>query len=189
MTIKYFCDLCGKDASNKDERFTRSFGFLTLDIAVPPVNGAHVCRDCIATTISGTKVTNQNDLLQWCIKTFGASTALDLNERAARLVEEAIECAQAAGLSPTTMYIILQRVLSRPAGELRQEIGGCAFTLATLAEVAGFNAQFELQREFERVNSIDQEFFRAKQAAKVAAGTSTPNHAGQPFAWSPGPSK
>jgi NTP pyrophosphatase (non-canonical NTP hydrolase) len=112
----------------------------------------------------------QGDLLQWAANTFGP-TAHNMNERAARLVEEAIEAAQACGLSLYVVEQIGYRVYSRPAGELRQEIGGCAFTLATLAEVAGFDAQYELRREFDRVTSIDPAFFRAKHAAKVAAGT------------------
>lgn len=115
-------------------------------------------------------MTQQSDLLKWMADTFG-DTAYNMNERAARLVEEAIECAQAAGLSPYMVDKILLRVYSRPAGELRQEIGGCAITLATLAEVADFNAQHELQREFRRVTAIDPGYFRAKHAAKVKAGT------------------
>lgn len=142
-------------------------------------------------------MTKQSDLLAWCVSTFGAQTALSPLERAARLVEEAIEVAQAAGLQRYQAMLTLHRVYDRPAGELRQEIGGCAFTLAALAEVAGLNVAHELQREYERVMSIDPEFFRAKHAAKVAAGTSQCNslvddvaaHAREPFAWSPGPSK
>lgn len=116
-------------------------------------------------------MTKQSDLLAWCVSTFGAQSALAPHERAARLVEEAIEVAQAVGLGGHRVAKILQRVYDRPAGELRQEIGGCAFTLAALAEAAGLNVEHELQREYERVMSIDPEFFRAKQAAKVAAGT------------------
>lgn len=113
---------------------------------------------------------NQSDLLAWAADTFGP-TAHNIDERAARLVEEAIECAQAVGLPLEMIRKIAIRVYDRPAGELRQEIGGCAFTLATLAEVAGFNAQHELTREFDRVTAIDATYFRAKHAAKVAAGT------------------
>lgn len=142
-------------------------------------------------------MSKQSDLLAWCVSTFGAQMALDPLERAARLVEEAIEVAQAAGLGLGAVRNIACRVYHRPAGELRQEIGGCAFTLAALAERAGLNVAHELQCEYERVMSIDPEFFRAKHAAKVAAGTSQRNnlvddvasHAREPFAWSPGPSK
>lgn len=135
-------------------------------------------------------MTEQADLLKWAADTFGP-TAYNLDERAARLVEEATECAQAAGLDWFAVWRIMDRVYNRPAGELRQEIGGCAFTLATLAEVAGFNAQHELAREFDRVTSIDVAHFRAKHAAKVADGTadlSPRSDAREPFAWSPGPS-
>lgn len=115
-------------------------------------------------------MTNQSDLLAWCLSTFGRKSAYNPMERAARLIEEAAEAVQAAGLSRTDAFNIVQRVYSRPPGEVAQEIGGCAFTLATFAEFHGLNAEYELQREFDRVQSIDPSYFRAKHAAKVADG-------------------
>lgn len=116
-------------------------------------------------------MTNQSDLLAWCVQTFGRQSAYNPLERAARLIEEAAEAVQAAGLSRRDAFNIVQRVYSRPPGELAQEIGGCAFTLATFAEFHGHNVEYELMREFDRVTAIDPSYFRAKHAAKVAAGT------------------
>jgi len=64
----------------------------------------------------------QERILTWAIDTFG-EVAKNPHERAARLVEEAIEVAQAVGLPLDTVDIIAGRVYSRPPGELAQEIG------------------------------------------------------------------
>lgn len=112
----------------------------------------------------------QKDLLDWAIETFG-DVAKNIDERAARLVEEAIEIAQAGGVSLATIEKITKHVYSRPAGEIGQEIGGVAFTLATFAERTGFSVSAELQKEWERVHSLPKEHWQAKHQAKVAAGT------------------
>lgn len=115
-------------------------------------------------------VDRQERVLAWAVENFGP-IARNRDERAARLVEEAIEVAQAEGLSLAILKRIADRVYARPAGELWQEIGGLAITLDALAENAGLNVQDEADREWSRVVSLPKDWWQRKHAAKVAAGT------------------
>lgn len=92
-------------------------------------------------------------------------------ERAARLVEEAIELAQAEGLSIETVQRIAARAYSRPAGGTLKEIGQVAITLEALAENLSVNLDAEAAREFERLLSFPKEFWQKRHADKVADGT------------------
>lgn len=114
-------------------------------------------------------MSRQRQILAWAKQTFGP-TAGNADERAARLVEEAIECGQAAGLGKDVVARILERVYSRPVGELGREIGGTGMTLEAFAEVAGYSVNDEVDREFARVLGIDREAFRMKHHDKVMDG-------------------
>lgn len=75
----------------------------------------------------------QRAVIAWAIDMFGVETDT-LRERAARHLEEASEAAQAAGVQRHTAHAIVDRVWSRPAGNVRTEIGQSALTLVMLAE-------------------------------------------------------
>jgi NTP pyrophosphatase (non-canonical NTP hydrolase) len=109
------------------------------------------------------------EFLVWATKTFGA-VARDPRERALRFFEEAAELAQAAGLEQSLAVASVARVYSRPAGDLRKEVGQAAATLETFAENIGLNASDEAQREWERVQSIPQEEWDRRHKAKVDLG-------------------
>lgn len=108
----------------------------------------------------------------WTTATFGGKVADDTGERAHRFIEEALELAQACGVSIEKVSAIAERVYSRSVGDLSQEIGGVGVTLLALCENVGVSAEAEECRELERVLSIPPERFRAKQAEKARAGTS-----------------
>lgn len=119
-------------------------------------------------------IRTQFRILAWAAKTFGPA-AMDRQELAARLVEEAIEVAQVEGVALAVVGKVAERVYSRPPGELAQEIGGTMITLQAMAERAGLNLDECADAEWNRVCSIPVEHFRAKHAEKVRAGTAEIN--------------
>lgn len=114
---------------------------------------------------------NQRDVLAWAVDRFGM-VATNVDERAARLVEEAIEIAQAAGVKLETVEKIARRTYSRPVSkDIGQEIGGCGITLLGFAENSGFDFKREVEREWNRVSTLPRDYWTRKHAEKVNDGT------------------
>lgn len=103
----------------------------------------------------------------WCRKAFGDEVFFDRETRGERLVEEALEAAQAVGVSRERMMRLVDVVFSRPVGEIGQEIGGVGVTLLALAACAGISADDAETREVRRVLTKDIEHFRRRNAEKV----------------------
>lgn len=116
----------------------------------------------------------QKHTLVWAVESFG-SAAVDPRERAARLVEEAIEVAQALGLEPDVIKTISDRVYSRPLGELEQEIGGVGITALNLDESAGIDFEAATLKEWARIQSKSRAHWQKKHDEKVEAGTAFPS--------------
>lgn len=112
-------------------------------------------------------------VLQWAREMFGL-IALDRVERAARLVEEALELGQAQGLDLITAKRIAERVYTRPAGSAAKEIGQVVMTLEALAENLGISAEVEAQREFIRVSSISRDEWQRRHNLKAEIGIASP---------------
>lgn len=91
-------------------------------------------------------------------------------ERALRLVEEALEAAQAVGVYPTQAHDLVHRVFYRPPGDIAQEIGGVGCCLLALAESVGLSADEAEVTELQRVKAASAENLRAKHIAKEQAG-------------------
>ena len=70
---------------------------------------------------------------QWVIKVFG-SPFLNKRERALRVLEEAIELAQAYGITREEALAVHTLAYSREPGQTRSEIGDLVYVLAILAE-------------------------------------------------------
>ncbi|MGE0699098.1 MAG: hypothetical protein AB7O57_08385 [Hyphomicrobiaceae bacterium] len=108
--------------------------------------------------------------LGWAIEMFGP-IAKNRDERAARCAEEALEFAQAEGVSRETVMALVDRVFSRPAGDPLKELHGLALTLHACAENMG---NFELDDlvacELTRVRSIPKEQWQRRHAAKAEQG-------------------
>lgn len=113
---------------------------------------------------------DQSDVLAWAVRSFGP-IAQNVDERAARIAEEAIEIAQVEGVPLDTIKRIADRVYSRPAGERWQEIGGTMIGILSYAEIVGLSMAECTRREFDRVLSKPREWWQKKHAEKVAAGT------------------
>lgn len=104
----------------------------------------------------------QDDVKQWVTDCFGGTT---MQERTFRFLEEALECAQAAGCTEDEAKQLVAYVFERPTGELRQEVGGTMTTLAALCAEFKLDmmqcAWDELRRNQEKMESI-----RAKRLMK-----------------------
>jgi hypothetical protein len=123
----------------------------------------------------------QAAVVEWAGRTFG-SPALDIRERVARLLEEAIKLAQAEGLPIDTARRLVEHVYTKPPGQPQQEVGGIGVCLLAYCGVVKVSTEDAERLEAERVFAIPAEHFRGRQNAKadagvamrVAAGSSTP---------------
>ena len=99
----------------------------------------------------------QKVVLEWAEATFG-EVALDLRERALRLVEEAIELAQASGVECDAICGLVGHVYAKPPGEPEKELGAVCVTLLAYAEAAGESAEDSEAREINRVTALDRNY-------------------------------
>jgi hypothetical protein len=107
---------------------------------------------------------------RWIMRTFGVSIFWDRRERARRFLEEAIELVQAMELPKAEAQRLLDRIYSRPAGEVMQEIGGVGITLFALVNCEGHDFDLVLEEELSRIESLPIDHWRKRQAAKAEAG-------------------
>jgi NTP pyrophosphatase (non-canonical NTP hydrolase) len=117
-----------------------------------------------------TRSGRQAAISRWARECFGVEEATSPEQRGLRLLEEAIEAAQAAGVDRDAAANLVRFVYSRPVGEVAQELGGVAVCALALAEAVGADAETEECREIDRVLAIDRAHFTARNAAKNAAG-------------------
>lgn len=112
----------------------------------------------------------QDGVHAWCIAAFGDDHAKNVEQRGIRLVEEAIEAGQAAGCDPEMIHRLVDHIYSKPAGEIKQEMGGVGVTLLALAAALNVSADSCEHAEFVRVRSKPLAEFAARNAAKNALG-------------------
>jgi NTP pyrophosphatase (non-canonical NTP hydrolase) len=86
-----------------------------------------------------TSIDRPSRFLHWAKETFGD---------VARFLEEAVELAHAIGIEKIIAAAIVERVHSRPAGDVPKEIGQSLATLELLAKAIGIDADQEATREF-----------------------------------------
>lgn len=114
----------------------------------------------------------------WVRRCFGEH-AMARTERAARLMEEAVELAQAEGVTVALARGIVERAYARPTGDPAQEAGGVGMCLAAWSVASGVDVAAETEREVSRVEALPVEHFKARHAAKVAAGSAAPAPRGE----------
>lgn len=112
----------------------------------------------------------QAELGRWLTRTFGHESAISVAERSRRFVEEAIELAQASGLSEKDVADLVRYVYARPVGDPEQEVGGVAVTFLAYCGAAGFSADELEKRELSRIYAKDVAYFRERHNAKALAG-------------------
>jgi hypothetical protein len=127
------------------------------------------------------RVTNQKLISAWVVRNWGRAYLHSLVERASRVLEEAVELAQACGVTQDLARRIVDRVYSRPAGDPQQEMAGVGTTLMGCAEAMGVELDEVENREIDRVTSLPVEHFRQKYNEKAADGVvSTPSDTALP---------
>ncbi len=107
----------------------------------------------------------------WMLEVFGADIAMDPLERIMRFLEEALELAQAMGMTATEAERVVAYVWSRPVGEPTQEVGGVMVTLAAFCFRTEIDLQLAAITEYERINTPEMRLkIFGKQAEKRLAG-------------------
>ena len=104
---------------------------------------------------------------EWINSTFDRHVVYDKDERNHRFLEEALELVQAGNCTKEEAHKLVDYVFSRPVGELKQEVGGVANTLACLCNAYDIDLSECAGVEYERVNTPQmREKIRLKQANK-----------------------
>lgn len=100
----------------------------------------------------------QANVDKWMQECFGNEVTMDRACRCHRFVEESIELAQACNLHKADVLMLVDYVYDRPVGEMPQEVGGVAVTLAALCTSFQQNmmdaAEAELNRVWQKIDKI-----------------------------------
>ena len=105
---------------------------------------------------------------EWVRTRFG--TGHDRRECAMRLLEEAVELAQAEGVGKAETGRVVAYVFDKPAGEPDQEAAGAGVCLLAWGAAADRPLWQLIEAEIERIHSKTADHFRARQNVKAAAG-------------------
>src|SRR6185295_13563995 len=103
----------------------------------------------------------QARVYEWCVATFGCA-GNERRERALRLVEEAMEVAQAEGLEYIQVRDLLSYVYAKAPGNPASEAGGVGTTLLAYCAALGISANKAEKEEWDRVREFDAEYFRER---------------------------
>lgn len=115
-------------------------------------------------------MSRRTEFIGWACHCFGPA-ALTVLERATRLFEEAVELAQAAGVSKNMVLKIVERVYKKPAGPIHKEAAQVSLLLEAFLLSAGLPDQEDLMdEEWERVQTIPISEWRRRHGAKAAEG-------------------
>lgn len=108
---------------------------------------------------------------KWMLEVFGAEIAMDPLERIMRFLEEALELAQAEGMTAAEVGRVVDYVYGRPTGETAQEVGGVMVTLAAFCFRREIDLKAAALTEFDRIDAPDmrKKIFE-KQAFKREQG-------------------
>lgn len=112
----------------------------------------------------------QTIVREWGSAAFGDDQMSSVPQRCVRLFEEVAETCQAGGADLAQLHRLIDFVYARPAGDLRQEIGGVGVCLLALAAAADISADDAEVDEIERVLAKPIEHFTARNQAKNDAG-------------------
>lgn len=120
----------------------------------------------------------QREVSDWVIECMGQEVLMNKQERAYRFVEEAMELAQACGVSESEVLQLAYYVFDRPTGEVALEVGGVMNTLAAMCTAYHIDLYRAGWAELERISEPSMMArIRAKHAAKKLR-TPLPGEAG-----------
>lgn len=113
----------------------------------------------------------QNLMMDWMVTRFGLPVALNRKERTMRVLEEALELAQAEGVTWAAALLLLDHVFKKPAGEPEQEAAGIMVTmLAWFAITPSLSMEEVTVQEIGRIRNLPADHFRARHNKKASAG-------------------
>jgi hypothetical protein len=112
----------------------------------------------------------QQDVADWVTSVFGAEVLAQEDERGARLLEEAVELAQALGVTRATADKIVARVFQNEPGHPWGEIAHVGITLLACAAAVSVSADEVEHNEIVRLRQIPPEKWRASHEAKRSSG-------------------
>lgn len=118
----------------------------------------------------GGRERRQQVVFYWVERVFGPGIARNVVERAMRVLEEAMELAQAAKVSREDAQKLLDRVYGRDAGEVEGELANLCVTLLAFGATLGVSLESIERDEIERILAIPEAQMRARQVAKFEAG-------------------
>jgi NTP pyrophosphatase (non-canonical NTP hydrolase) len=109
---------------------------------------------------------------RWARECFPPEVVNDKVERALRLLEEAMELAQASGVTQDHAERLVRYTFSRPVGDVQQEVGGVMVTLAVLCNAHEVDMTHAGWAEFDRIDKPEiMDCIRQKQVTKrIATG-------------------
>jgi NTP pyrophosphatase (non-canonical NTP hydrolase) len=116
------------------------------------------------------RIERQRRMFDWCCRAFGETETRSIPQRGLRLLEEAAEAAQAAGVDVDTSIHLMVYVWGRKKGELAQELGGVAITSLALAAAANLDMDSAEVDEILRVLSKPLSHFKKRNEQKNADG-------------------
>lgn len=111
---------------------------------------------------------------RWVMRRFGRKCLLDPKERAVRLLEEALELAQAEDIGLETVSATALYVYGRPKGERSQEAAGVAVCLLAYCRARHLSFLRIADKEVTRIEHVAPHISQAKHAAKAHAGIAVP---------------
>ena len=94
----------------------------------------------------------QRECHEWAFDAVGEAAATNIKERATRFLEEALELAQACGLTEANVNELAGYTFNRASGVIEDEIGGVMITLGALSEIVNVDMLDQGFRELRRVN-------------------------------------
>lgn len=108
-------------------------------------------------------------LYDWIVRTFGGRRANDPHEQALRLLEEATEVAQAAGVDRDLVTRITDHVYSKMPGTLATEVAQARLCTLAVSATLGLNGDVIEDAEIARVLSIPTKDLRERYRLKCRA--------------------
>lgn len=84
----------------------------------------------------------------WAMSCFGVDRARSRKERSMRILEEAIELAQACGHTRGDCVRQVEETYAKPIGEIKQEVSGVLVTVAAFCGLMGLNMDELFTKEF-----------------------------------------
>lgn len=114
---------------------------------------------------------------------FGEASAVSVEERIDRVIEETCELAQAEGHTLLRIIEIALHVFAQEAGEPTQELGGLGATLLAYAAAKDLVLLDVIRTELNRIEALSISESKRKNRAKIAAGISRDFSALLPNPW------